>query len=284
MVYIPILGALALASGTILQRVILKKKKISIRTYSVLEFLAIVIAMLPLIYFFWQINSEALQLKNILIFILVVIFSILANLLTYYSVKGERVSNLEPAKILEPLFTILLAILFSVIFGEVLFERNLKIILPALIAAATLVLTHLRKHHLNFNKYFLTAIAGSFFFALELVISRLILNYYSPVTFYFLRSLGILLIAWLAFRPNLKAVDKTIGLKALFTGVIWVIYRIAVYYGYLKYGIIFTTLIVMLGPIFVYSFAKIFLKEKLSWKNLVAAGIIIICILYATVV
>ena len=39
--------------------------------------------------------------------------------------KGDKVSNLEPAKMLEPLFTILLAIIFSLFFQGI-YESNIK--------------------------------------------------------------------------------------------------------------------------------------------------------------
>ena len=281
MIEIPILGALALAIGTILQRVVLMKKKITIKLYQVLEFLALVLVMLPLVYFFWKLDPEALQLRNVLIFGSVILFSIIANLLMFFSVKWEKVSNLEPAKILEPLFVILLAIIFSFFF-ENLYEKNLKIVFPAIIAAATLVVSHLKKHHLKFNKYFLAAIAGSFFFALELILSRLILEFYSPISFYFLRCSAILLISLALFRPNFKRVDKPIRIRILLIGLVLVLYRVIVYYGYLNIGVIFTTLLIMLAPIFVYSFAHIFLKEKIKLKNIISSIIIIACILYAT--
>jgi len=66
----------------------------------------------------------------------------------------------------------------------------------------------------------------------------------------------------------------------LVTGAIWVLYRIMIYYGYLEIGIIFTTLMVMLGPIFIYLLAWKFLKEKLDWRNIVASIIIILSVLY----
>lgn len=281
MIELPILGALALATGTILQKSILKNKKINIKLYHVLEFAAILIVMLPFIYFFWKLDAKALQLKNILIFVAVIIFSIIANLFTYFSMKWEKVSNLEPAKILEPLFVILLAIVFSLFF-ENLYDRNLKIIIPAIIAASTLILTHIKKHHLNFNKYFLAAIAGSFFFALELVLSRLILDFYSPMSFYFLRAAGVLFFALILFRPSFKKIDRQTKVHVFLTGVVWVVYRVIVYYGYLNLGVIFTTLILMLGPIFIYAFAHIFLKEKIRLKNILAALIIVGCVAYAS--
>jgi len=282
MFYIPILGAIALATGTILQKIVLKNKNINIKLYQVLEFLAIILVMIPFIYFFWRLDFQAFELRNVFIFSLVILFSIIANLFVFYSMKWEKVSNLEPAKILEPLFVIILAILFSFIFGQTLFSRNTNVIIPALIAGGALVFSHIKKHHLEFNKYFVAAIFGSFFFALELVTTRLVLDFYSPITFYFLRCSGILLISFAIFRPKFKNLETKIKLQIFITGAIWVAYRIVVYYGYINYGVIFTTLMIMLGPIFIYLFAHLFLKEKADWRNIVAALIILGCVLYAS--
>jgi drug/metabolite transporter (DMT)-like permease len=281
MIYLPILGAIALAGGTIIEREILKKKAMDIKKYQTLEFLAIVLVMLPLLYFSWRVDSPALQLKNILIFAGIIILAIIANMFTFYSMKGEKVSNLEPAKMLEPLFTILLALLFSIFFGS-LYENNTKVILPALIAGATLILSHVKREHLNFNKYFLSAIVGSFFFALELIISMLILSYYSSITFYFLRCATILIISLIICKPKLSGIENKLKLKIFFVGIIWVIYRVATYYGYMKIGVISTTLVLMLGAVFIYIFAKIFLKEKISTRNIIASVVILGCILYAS--
>jgi drug/metabolite transporter (DMT)-like permease len=195
--------------------------------------------------------------------------------------KGEKINNLEPAKMLEPLFTILLAVVFS-FFIQGVYKSNTKIIIPALIAGLALILSHVKKEHLNFNKYFLAAIVGSFFFALELIISKLILDLYSPVSFYFLRCSAILLVSFIIFRPKLSNLENKLKLKMLLIGAIWVIYRVATYYGYIKIGIISTTLILMLGPIFIYTLARIFLKEKINARNIIASIIILACVLYAS--
>ena len=280
MIYLPILGAIALAGGTVFEREILKKKGMDIKKYQTIEFLAIVIVMLPLLYFSWKVNSQALELKNILIFAGVIICAIIANLFIFYSMKGEKISNLEPARMLEPLLTILLALLFSLFFKG-LYDNNTKVIIPALIAGVTLILSHVKREHLNFNKYFLAAMVGSFFFALELIISVLILNYYSSITFYFIRCTAIFLISLIIFRPKLSNLNGKFKLKMLLVGIIWVVYRVATYYGYLKIGVISTTLILMLGAIFIYIFAKIFLKEKISTRNIIASVVILACIAYA---
>lgn len=281
MIYFPIIAAIALAGGTVLERNILKKREVNIKKYQILEFLAITIVMLPILYFFWKLDSEALELKNILIFVGVIACSIIANLFAFYSMKGDKVSNLEPAKMLEPLFTILLAVVFSFFF-QGLYESNTKVLIPALIAGLTLIFTHIKREHLSFNKYFLAAIIGSLFFALELVISNLILHFYSPVTFYFIRCLGIFILTLFIFHPKLSNNDKKLKWELIAVAIIWVVYRVFAYYGYLKIGIISTTLILMLGAVLTYLFAKIFLKEKISTKNIIASIVILACVLYAS--
>ena len=158
----------------------------------------------------------------------------------------------------------------------------MKVVIPALIAGAALIFPHIQKHHLKFNKYIVAATLGSFFFALELIITRLILDFYSPITFYFLRCSSIFLISLIVFRPKLLSIDKKASWMIFGTGFLWVIYRVIVYYGYIHLGVIFTTLMIMLSPIFIYAFAYIFLKERPSWKNLVSAGIIVACVLYVS--
>ena len=280
MIYLPILGALALATGTILEKIVLVKKKIDIRLYQTVSFFAIILSMLPFIYFFWRMDAQAFEPKNLFIFLLVIITSVIANLFAFYSLKREKISNIEPARILEPLFVVILAVIFS-FFVEGLYERNIKIIIPALVAGISLIFSHIEKYHLEFNKYFIAAAAGSFFFALELIISRLMLDFYSPITFYFLRCSAIFILSFAIFKPKFSNLDKKIKIQILITGVIWFFYRITIYYGYINYGVIFTTLMIMLGPIITYIFAYIFLKEKISWKNILAAFVIVASVVYA---
>lgn len=278
---IPILGALALAGGTILEKSILKKKHVNIKVYQTASFLAISLIMIPFLFFFWKIDAAVFELKNILIFFGVIASAIIANLLVFYSLKWEKITNLEPARILEPMFTILLATIFGIFF-EGFSEPNLKIVIPAIIASVALIFPFIEKDRIKINKYVLSAVFGSFFFSLEMILSNFILKFYSPINFYFFRCFFVFLISLIIFKPNLKSLDKKTSWLILITGAIWVVYRIAVYFGYLHIGVIFTTLITMLAPIFIYILANRFLKEKLNWKNIVSSMVIIACVLYAT--
>jgi drug/metabolite transporter (DMT)-like permease len=281
MIEIPILGSLTLGAGTVLEKLILKARKMSIKLYQTASFLAIVLVMLPFLFFFWKLEPGAFSAKSILVFAAIIISSITANLFVFYSLKWEKVTNLEPARILEPMFIILIALVLS-LFVDGIYERNLKIIIPAIIAAAALIFPHIKKERLKPNKYIIAAILGSFFFALELSLSGLILKFYSPLTFYFLRCLAIFTLSLAIFRPNFKALTKKTSMIVFLTGAVWVAYRLIIYFGYLNYGIIFTTLMIMLGPVVVYLLAWKFLKEKLNWKNIISSVIIIACVLYAT--
>ncbi len=281
MIYFPVIAAVMLAGGTILQKTILKRKEVDVKKYQVLEFLALVIVMLPLLYLFWKVDSQALQLKNILIFTIVIVCSVLANFFSIYSMKGEKISNLEPAKMLEPLFVILLAVVFSFFFKGA-YESNLKVLIASIVAGIAIVIANVKKENLRFNKYFIAATIGSLLFAFEIIISNLILEFYSPLTFYFIRCFGVLIFSFILFRPKLSKIDNKLKIDLLMTGVILVSYRVIAYYGYLKIGIVSTTLILMFGAVLTYAFAKIFLKERINKRNIIASIILIVCILCAS--
>ncbi len=282
MFYIPILGSIANAAGTTLQKAIMKNRNMGVRKYQTIEFLSIILFMLLFIPFFWKIDSEAFKLKAFFIFLGVVLISFFGNLFMNYSMKKEKINNIEPIKILEPLFVVLLSLLFSLFFHG-LYESKIKFIVPSLIACFALIFSHFEKHHLKFNRYILSAITGSFLFALELVLSKLILDYYSPFTFYFLRCLGIFLLTFFIFMPKLDGLNKKEKIHFSIIGPIWVILRVVIYYGYSTTGVILTNLLLMLGPVLVYAFARIFLKEKLNWKNILSSIIIILCIIYVNI-
>jgi drug/metabolite transporter (DMT)-like permease len=282
---IPLIGLAGGAlegSGMVIEKKILRKHSINYKNYTVYGFLSLVLVMLPFIFFFWKMEPEAYQPLNILIFLSVILFSILANLLIFYSLKRETVTELEPIRLMQPLFTILLAVLFSFIFdGAYAAERNLMIVGLALIASISLVASHIKKHHLNFDKYILAALLGSFLFAVELVISRSILHHYNSLTFYFIRALFVFLITLIIFRPQLESLKTNTKWLIMAGGAIWVIYRLILYWGYLTYGIVFTTILFIISPIFIYVFARIFLNEKITWRHILSSIIIVACVIAA---
>ncbi|VVB78329.1 EamA-like transporter family protein [uncultured archaeon] len=285
MFYIPILGAFLEASGMIIEKKTLKKKNINYKNYTIYSFLAIVIVMIPFLFFFWKLDPGAFEIKNILIFLSISIIALIANLLIFYSLKRESLGEFEPIALMQPLFTILLAFILSFFLKVYSNENNPAILVLALIASVTLIITHMKKHHLKFDKYIISALIGGFLFAVELVLSKMILEYYSSWTFYFLRCVVILIIATLIFRPSFKKIDKQTHYFTWITAFIWIFQRSILYWGYENLGIIYTTIVLsILSPILVFVFAKIFLKEKITKKEVISAVVIVACVIFASLI
>jgi drug/metabolite transporter (DMT)-like permease len=286
---IPFTGAIAEAAGTIYEKTILRKKKVDYRDYNVFSFLSITILTIVAIFFLgkilpeffaFKVSLEALELKNILLMVGVIIFSILANLTLFYATKWEKITEIEPIRLLQPLFTIVLAFL---IFPSERQTGN-NILIASLVASLALIFAHIRKHHLKINKYAIAALLASLFFAIELIISKAILIFYTPITFYLIRCFFIFLITLIIFRPNFKSENKKVWKSIIITGGIWVLYRILLYSGYVHAGVIVTTLLLSLvTPIFIYIFSYIYLKERPSKRNILAAIIILACVTYAII-
>lgn len=285
---IPVIGAFLEGVGTVVEKKILMKRKLSPRTYNTFSFMAISLCLIPIIlithYFFpaqfsLKINAEAFSFLNLLFLLLVVIFSIMANLFTFYAMKWEKMTEIEPMRLMQPLFTILLAFF---LFAK---ERQTQtsIITLALIASLVLVFSHVRKSHFSFNKYAWSAIFGSFFFASELVVSGIILKFYPPLIFYFLRCFGIFFFSLFIFKSNPNKIKKSTWPMILFVSLIWIGYRLLLYLSYTSKGIITTTLLFILAPVFIYLFSWKYLKEQFKWRNVIASIIIVICVVLAMI-
>ena len=166
MIILPIIGAVLEAAGTIIEKKVLKRKFMNFKNYTVFEFLSIVVLMLPIIYFSHYVSAEALTWKNIGIFAFVIIVSVGANLSIFYSLKRENVTEFEPIWVMQPLFTILIAFF---LYSD---ERNWIYVILALIASVTLIVAHIKREHLVYDRYMIAALLGSFLFGLELAVDR----------------------------------------------------------------------------------------------------------------
>ncbi len=275
LIWILLGAALAYSSGTIFQRVVLKEKKVNSKHFVVAVFSLAVLFMLPLLYWFGEFNPQVLELKNIILLAGIVFFAILANLLTFFSLKWEKINNLEPVRLLEPIFVVLLAFIF---FES---ERNPHVLIPAIIASVTLVASHLKKHHLVFNKYAIAALLAGLCYAIDILLSKIILQYYNPLSLYFVRSFFIALFTIIIFRPNVfKEIGNKEKLITIIISATWIIYKVIAFFGYKTWGVIFTTLALLIAHVFIYIFAKIFLKEKILKRNIIAGIIIVLCVVY----
>lgn len=271
------LGAITETAGTILEKKILKR--IDFKDYQTFGFLAIVLVILPFLFFgFWNVSQAAWELKNLAILSFVILVSVAANYFTFVGLNRENLTEFEPLRLFQPLFVILLA--FVVYSSER--QTPLTIMIPALIASIALILSHINKSHLKLNKYAIATLLGSLFFALELVASKSILALYNPLSFYIVRCFFVFILSLALFKSKISS-TKNLKFNIIFIAIIWIAYRFLLYTGYDLYGVIFTTLMFILAPILIYISAIVFLKEKPKLKNIIAAVVILACVAYAII-
>ena len=281
MFYIPILGAFLETGGAILYKKLANKHKIGYKDFMVYGFGVIVAISLPLLYFFWRIDPLAGRNMNIALLAMIVVFSMFANYFTFYAFKHKDLSKIMSIRLTLPLFTILIAFLLSFFFEVYANERNYYVLLFAFIASLTLFFSNIKKAHFHFDKYSWAMLFGSFFFALELTLSKPLVHLYHPITLYFIRSLFIFVISFALFRDDLSKLKRSGKGLFLVAAFFWVGYRAVLYYAYGVFGVIFTTTVFILSPVLIYLASWMFLKEKVTKRQVISSVVIIACVLGA---
>jgi len=109
-----------------------------------------------------------------------------------------------------------------------------------------------------------------------------LLEVYSPSALYAVRTGLVFLSLWLVFRPNFRRLTSQNILSIFILAIIATSYMTFMFSGFKDFGVVFTTLILTLTPILIYFFTVVFLKEKLRKRVVLAAAIILACIIYAT--
>jgi drug/metabolite transporter (DMT)-like permease len=272
-----IISTITQAFGVTLDKVILSYRKIPVKDFIPIVFFFLSLFTIPALFFKGGINwQELLTLKYIIFYFLMIIIAILWNVLYYHGVRSERVQEFELILMLNPLIVILLATFFFPM------ERNLQIIIAGIIASFALIFAHLKREHLVFSKAALWLIICVILMSVETILHRVLLNFISPASLYFSRTLILLIFFTLFYRPNVFGLNKTsIGLIAL-NGFLGAIQFVARFYGYRDAGVIITTLILTSAPILVYLAAYFYFKETIKKRMIFAGLIILACIIWAT--
>lgn len=278
MIWVAIIGALLEAVGTVFEKKTLKNRFLNYKNYNSIVFLLVFLVALPFAVLTWRIDPGAFSYINLAIFFGIVVISFFANALVIYALKKEDIKEFEPIWLLQPFFTILLAV---IIFEA---ERNYTIIVLAFIASLALIASHIKKHHLSFDKYAIAVLLAGLLFSIELIMSKFILQYYSPFTFYAIRCFFITILFFAVFRSKIdKGIDGKLGIKLIGVAFIWVFYRVLLYISYEAQGVVFSTLLFVLSPIFMLVLASIMLKEKMTKRQLFFNSIILVCVALAVV-
>lgn len=277
MILFPFLSALGGAAGVIIDKIALARKKIPLDVFQTFLFLFLCFFTAIFVPFLGKINfSLAFSNIYLLIFVMMIATAIVWNIFYYKGLQKEKLYEFELIITLTPLMTIFLASLF---LPE---ERNWTIISASIIASLALIFAHIRRNHLVFNQYSLGLIICIFLISLEMIFQKLLLKVYSPISLYFFRTLIIFIFFLIFYRPKISKVSlKGYGL-IIASAAAGVMQMVLKFYGFSEFGIVYTTLILTLSPILIY-FASFFIfKERLAKRTIVAAIIILACIVWAS--
>ncbi len=269
----PLIASLAQASGVLVDKIALSRRKVPLKKFIPLLF--VLLTLFTLIALPWdnQIAPEVFSWPVGGYFILMIALAFVWNILYYRSIQVDSVQEFEPILMLSPLLVIVLAPIF---FPE---ERQLLILIIALIAGLILVFSHLKKGHIVFKKSSLGLIFCVILMSLEVLVIKKLLFSFSPIALYLVRCSILFLIFSFYFRADFLRIHPTSLWQVALSSFLGVIQMLARFYGYQGAGIVFTTLVLVIAPVLVYIFGFFILKEKISYRKLVGGIVIFVCVI-----
>lgn len=274
----PFIAALTQVGGILIDKIVLTRRQVALHVFVPILFLFLFLSTALLFPLLGTISLRFFEAQYLILFVLMLIAAVVWNIFYYQGVRSEKVHDFELIVMSQPLLTIFLASLL--LKGE----RNLHLEIAAFIAAGALIAAHIRKAHIEMSSGSYKLILAVIFMSVELIMIKILLDVFSPVALYFART-GIIFIFFLLLsRPKIRQVANENVLLIFSSAVLGTAQMISKFYGFEKYGVIYTSLILILSPILVYILSTLFLHEKLKPRTIVSAVIILACIVYATVV
>jgi len=273
----PFIAALTQVGGILIDKITLTRRQVETRVYIPILFLFLVLSTGILFPFLGKVSIEAFSLRYILLFILMIAIAIIWNIFYYKGVQAEKVHEYELIIMFQPILTIILA---ALIFQG---ERNIHIFIAAAIASIALIVSHIKKQHFELSPGAWKLVWAVIFMSIELIILKLLLNFYSPVALYFFRTGILFIFFYLFYRPSINKIGNTNLYFILSSAILGTAQMITKFYGFDKYGVVYTSLILIVSPIIVYVISTIFLHEKLKPRMVASFLVILGCIVYATV-
>ena len=158
-------------------------------------------------------------------------------------------------------------------------------IIPAFIASAAVIWSHLENRHFKIKKNTLPFLIWSLLAAaIGTPIIKILLENWNPISLELVRSgITALILGPLFFKHaskiSLKAFWLLFATNAL-TSIAWILF----YFSYQRSGIVYTILIFSLQPLLVYLASVFFLKEPLQRRKTIAFAIALISIAIAQII
>lgn len=272
----PFVAALSQAAGIIVDKIILTRRRVEIHVFIPVLFLFLFLLTAILMPHLGKISKDIFKPYYLIIFFLMIATALIWNVFYYKGAQEEKVHEFELIIMFQPLLTILLAAL--------LIEKNtnIHIFIAAIVASLALIISHIRRNHFEISAAGRGLILAVIFMSIEIILQKILLDVFSPVALYFVRT-GIIFVFFLFYyHPSFMKVSSGNLLFILLTSSLGVVQMITKFYGFESFGVIYTSLILILSPILVYIISTIILHERLKVRTVVSALVILGCIVYAT--
>lgn len=273
------ISAILTASELILDKVILTRRRVSLRVFLPILFIFLFALTLILVPALGRVDwGVALLTNTLFLLFLMTIVAIAWNVLFYQSIQREKAHQHEMVMMLAPIITIILAAVF---FPQ---ELNIHIFILSVIAGFALLyakggLLNLRLDATSYN-----LILAVVLMATENIIIRELLYSYTPVALYALRTLILAVFFMLYYRPRYRQVLPAHWWLIFFSAVLGLGQMLGRFYAFGSIGVIHAMLITMLAPMAVFIASWEVLHERIRLRVVASSLVILGCVIWATVI
>lgn len=271
------LATLGQVSGVLIDKIILTRRQVSLHVFVPVLFLFLFVLTVVLFPYFGKISPQITSPYYITIFVSMLATAIIWNIFYYKGIQAEKVHDFEMIIMFQPLLTIILAVIF---LGE---DRNIHLIIASVIASLSLIAAHIKKSHLEFSTGAKDLVIATIFISVELILIKILLDVLSPVALYGIRTGILFIFFYFYYRPDIFRVGNKNVLLILLTAFLGVVQMVLKFYGFELYGVIYTSLILILAPLLIYVSSAVFLHERIKIRTIIFGLVILGCIVYATV-
>jgi len=251
------------------KQLFVKFKRLTYRSFAWWLFIWIIIVAVCFSPWFFHVDPRAFQHQYLWWLVALAVLAANHNLLYYYSLEYEQLSEVEPFLLLNPLVAIMIA---SVFYPA---ERSWHIYAAAAIAGAVLCWSHMRRHRIKLDAHLWALVGFSVLYGLEAVVVKHLLAVYSPLALYLIRGVFVAIFLGILEKGKIQKISLKEVPYFLLVGLGAVAASVALYLAYQTVGISLTIFILLLSPVLVYFLSAWYLREKLKWKNLVSSAVII---------
>jgi drug/metabolite transporter (DMT)-like permease len=276
---IPLLAALARAVDLLESKFLLTRRKISLRDYNPITFLFLAGFSALLMPWLGHVDSDALLTPHGLGMVVGIIAVATAwNMLYYAAIRREKVNASESIIVLMPITTIILAWLFE----PSRFDPSIA--LAAAVAMAALLWGFGGRSLVTEGTHVKLGLAIILMSIENLMVAQVLQqNILSPVALYTIRTLVIFIIFFLYYRPAVNRLKPTTLGEIIIGAAIGATTMLLWFYGLRDVGPVVTALVMTLSPILVFAASAKILHERLKFRQLVSAMVLIGAVAYAVI-